>query len=134
MGLPNIPIGLENKANQVIDDLAAWCAANQPSYYQQHGYYWQGLQTPADLPVDGVESLFDKNRKPSDQAESWQDVAADIPLAGPITVEVNVYVGPLGAGYEIVGQIVLAGKLWQKCVNFGPEDGRAFDWTESGDL
>ena len=132
MGLPDMPPGLANQAEQILTDLAAWCTANQPGYYQQHGHYWQGLQTPSQIPVDGQVAAIEYSRRPSDQAESWGDLAVTLPPQTPIALAVDVYAGPQGAGYQIFAVVELAGVRWEKCLNVGPAAEGGFDWTQAG--
>lgn len=90
---------LLNKVNASLTDMASRLQTSQNSYFAAHGRYWQGVITPAAIPVDGTETAPVLNRKPTDQAEDW--TAVSMPVTIPMAIEVHTHNGPLGHGYTI---------------------------------
>lgn len=129
MGLPDLPSGFAAKADTILADLKAALAPIQADYFALKGRYWQGLQTPLAIPKDGGEATPEKAHHPTDQAETWEDIAVPFPSALPIAVEVHVYDGPSGHGYILLGKVELAGKRWMRAINVGPETWRTREWT-----
>ncbi len=130
MGLPNIPLGLEAKANKILSDLVIALDPIQKNYFQTSKKMWQGIKTPVLAPKDGNKVAPDKSLKPTDQKESWSDVAIPLPSTMEISTAVDVYEGPQGWGYVVRGEIEIAGKAWVKATNIGPEKYREHDWVE----
>lgn len=130
MPLPNIPAGIETKANQILGDLQTVLAPVQVNYLKANRGYWQGIRSHVVTPKDGGKSAPDKTRKPTDQKENWTDVAVTLPASMEITATVNVYDGPNGKGYEMVGEIEIGGRLWRRTVNVGLEKYRDGDWRD----
>lgn len=105
----------------------------QNQYFQKNGRYWQGIPLPDSIPSDGIKQSADFKRCPTDQAESWEDVnmkTASTEL--PVRIQVDVYDGPLGKGYVLVGTFAHRGKRYQRAVGFGPEK-RSHPWVEVSD-
>ncbi len=91
---------------------------------------WQGIKTPSIIPKDGNKTAPDKSLKPTDQAESWNDVAVPLPSLMEISTAVDVYEGPQGWGYVVRGEIEVAKGIWSKAINIGSEKYRKHDWIE----
>ena len=128
MRLSDIPPGLEKKANEQLDEFSLSVQTIQPGYLQAHGVNFQGIISSA-VPDDGQEIQPDKSRKPTDQAQDYDDVGVRFPLKSIMAFGCDVYVGPLGDGYIVFGEIEVAGKLWRRQIDYGPSD-RSFDWRE----
>lgn len=75
-----------------------------------------------------VQLLRDRNKKPSDVAEGWEDVKMDEYPDGDMWVD--VYNGPLGEGYVVNYSITKDGVEYVRSVNVGPEKYRTHDWQE----
>ena len=131
MPLPDIPPGLEKKANEAFDawfdNVITW----EPGYQGTHGKFFQGILSSA-IPDDGAESTPDPSKRPTDQAEDYADVGAVFPSHPIIAMGIDVYEGPGGHGYIVFGEIRVAGKVWRRQVDVGPS-GRTYDWREVED-
>lgn len=139
---PKIPEGLETKCDAVLNDLVDQLATIQESYKNaviatdeagrqiSRGKYFQGLRTHNILPADGNKIAPDKTKKPADQGENWADIGIVLPSSMELAVQVDVYEGPRGWGYVVIGIIEIAKKVWRKAINVGPEDYRNSDWQE----
>ena len=129
MPLPDVPVGLERKANEQIDTFLVMLRAAQDDYHAVYGTYLQLLPSHMVPPKGGQETAPDAlQRKPSDRLHAWDRVGA--PVKSLVALSVNYYGGPLGDGYELVSQIRVADRLWQRRLNAGPETWRAHDWQD----
>lgn len=126
--LPEPPPGLEAKADQILIDLVAALVPVQADYLAAHGRYWQGVRSHPVTPSDGEKTAPDRTRRPTDQAESWEDAAVPLPASMEIATAVDVYDGPGGHGYVVVGEIAIAGRRWRRAIGVGPE-ARSHDWV-----
>jgi len=102
----------------------------QLAYFATHGKYWQGLVT-SSIPEDGADIVADYTSRPSDQAETWEDMFGG-PLDAnlPVALRVDVYEAPAGWGFVARVWIRYAGTVYTKSQNYGPETWRTQDWTE----
>lgn len=116
------------QADLAIATFLPLLAANQAAYLARVGHYWQGLETHTPSPTGGTDSAPSLRRKPSDQAESWEDEGHAIPSRS-FSFVVNVYDGPDGHGYELVCRFRDGSGLWERVVNVGPERYRDQAWT-----
>lgn len=103
--------------------------------YFNKGINFQGINTPATIPNDGGTVVPDLTKKPTDQAESWEDmfnVADGTALDSPwnVQMQIDVYNGPLGKGWTLTARARKDTTLMSKVWSFGPED-RATDWIET---
>ena len=130
MPLPDIPPGLEARANQALATFIETLEGIQPDYLIQHGGYFQGLH--AAIPADGADYVPDPDQHPTDQAESYADEGVTFPSNGPIALGIDVYDGPQGKGWIVYGLIIVAGQVWKKQADQGPM-GLSFDWRELTD-
>jgi hypothetical protein len=128
-GLPDIPPGLEDQANQIMDDLVADIELLQVDYLANNSRYWQGLRTHEDIPENGNSHAPDKGRKPTDQDEDWNDLGVPLPAATPISLAVHTHDGPDGFGYTVEGRVIIAGQEWVKCIGVGSHS-QTYDWVE----
>lgn len=104
----------------------------QADYIADNGIYFQALQSVAIAP-DGLAQADDITSHPTDQAaaliEMWNYTGLPVELAW--TVRVDTYNGPKGLGYVVTVQTRdLAGLIWEKCVAYGPEFQRGYNWFE----
>ena len=150
---PRVPRGLETKADAILADFQAQLLALQDSYKdgllveektqiggntvtvsRKCDRYFQGLCTHSTLPTDGKATAPDnvEKTKPGDQDETWIDARYLLPATMEIAVEVDVYDGPNGQGYVLVGSVQLGTAIWRKAIGFGPE-ARSYDWQKESE-
>lgn len=125
MALPNIPVGIETRCNGVLDGVVSQLATLQS--VGGNGRFWQGARTHATAPSDGNKSAPNLSAKPTD-GTSWSAKGVSLPASMEIAVEVHEYQGPMGPGYRVIGLIEIAGQLWKRAIDLGPE-GRSHDWV-----
>jgi len=106
--------------------------AKQATYFANHGRYWQGIRTPPQIPEDGLTVNVDMNVRPTDQAESWNDLGFSLPAKLEMSIEIYVHNGPLGHGYTGIVTASLLGRTWQRARGFGAHS-FTFNWTEQAD-
>lgn len=103
----------------------------QDSYIQSNDGYAQALPIVSETPADGNTKAPDQTTsKPTDQAESWEDLATDLPSEVMNRIQIDVYDGPNGKGYVAVLRYIVSGTLYRKDINYGPESYRDEDWQE----
>jgi len=105
----------------------------QDAYAAAHGgNYFQGIITPTTPPDDGAFTVPDLTKKPTDQAERWQDVFTGgnaLPATNwPVSIRIDVYDGPRGKGWVLSVTYTKAGETWERAVNVGNETEREFAW------
>lgn len=122
-----IPAALQTTLDASLASLQAKVDAYQPGYLVTNGRYWQGIQTPAVVPADGVLGALDLTVKPTDQTENWQPLAVVVASA-PLSVACHTHNGPLGKGYTIHGTVMVSGQKWVRAIGLGAHS-QNFDWT-----
>ncbi len=131
MPLPDIPSGLEDRANAALDAFVAQLGAAQDVYLSVNGKKFQGLSTHAILPEDGVESVPGTSGKPRDQTDGYNDVGITFPATSPISCACDVYQSAIEWGCTARGELKIAGRHWMKIVLAGgAESEREMDWTD----
>lgn len=120
----------EPEADSYLEKMAADIAAVQTQYLNSRGSYWQGLKTHATNPRDGEKLPHAAPiNTPTNEADNWN--ANVLPATSPISFTVNVYDGPHGKGYEVVGELELRGVTVRRVINVGPETWRdTAEWFE----
>ncbi|HEU4594598.1 MAG TPA: hypothetical protein VFS10_05470 [Pyrinomonadaceae bacterium] len=120
---------VETRMRALISDLLQ----RQRVYQAMTGRLWQGARTHAVLPKDGTATAPDLTRK-ADGEDDWQTFGAQLPAALECAFEVGVYDGPAGEGFTVTATVEVAGQVWQRTANVGPEKQRASGWyrVESG--
>lgn len=101
------------------------------SAYSARGVYYQTLESHTTPPADGQLVAPDRlDARPTDQAEKLEVFWGEAKLAPelPYSFRVDVYDGPEGHGYVVTASAILAGELWQRSVNTGPETWRELAW------
>lgn len=126
-----MPLSLKNKADTLIGDLRIALEPIQTSYRVVNRKYWQGLSTSSAIPKDGIEVETERNKHPSDQIETWEDVGVLVPSMMPVSLEIHTYDGPQGQGYVIIASVEIAGRRWVRSVNVGMESWRMQPWQVS---
>lgn len=101
----------------------------QAQYHSLTGRYFQALQSNSSapsvpVPPDGISG------SPTDQSEDlayfWD--AAALPEMLAWSYRIDTYKGPDGDGYVLTISTTIEGAVWEKAVNFGPEDWRGYEW------
>lgn len=108
-----------------------WVAiqSRENTYYANNGHYWQGVRTHTTYPTDGGEVLPDVgNNTPTDQPTAWPAALLANPI--PMALEIDVYDGPLGKGYQATVYVTISGKTWSRSAQVGPEIYRTRGWHE----
>lgn len=119
---------------QAVDDklLQLWAAiqSKEDDYASSHrGRYWQGLITHSVLPADGISTLPDVGTKaPTDQPAPWPLALRNTTM--PMAIIIDVYDGPLGVGYQATVKVIVAGTIWARTAQVGPENYRTQGWRE----
>src|SRR3989304_780581 len=81
-----------------------------------------GAQTPTPPPqLTGFDSRLDP----------LLFALTALPDHAPFAFRVDVYAGPNGAGYMVIAQSRIAGQLWERTINAGPETWREQGWIKS---
>lgn len=120
-----------DKADAMWANLAPHVADRQAAYLAAHGRHFQGIRTHRPGQTPGVEAPPETSRRPTDQAESWNDAGFALPATMPAALAVHVYDGPAGRGYTAIIEVLVAGKRWRRAESFGPEAAhRTHGWQE----
>jgi|GEM_PF-6710723 len=102
--------------------------SHQDTYFAVHGHYWQGLPTHSDVPTNGNEYLPDVGSlTPTDQLDPWPILLIGTTM--PMALEINVYDGPNGSGYEVVSTVQIDGQMWRRVFQVGSEVWREYAWS-----
>ena len=122
---------VRNAVDAKLATLWATVQAREDAYAAAHnGRYWQGLRTHTLAPADGVTVLPDiGNATPTDQAQAWPAAILTTPLE--MTLQIDVYDGPLGVGYVATVQVSYAGTLYERAAQVGPETWRQYGWRKA---
>ena len=133
-----IPAQLKVKIDGQLSSLLTHLETRQEVYFTANGRYFQGIRTHAFLPKGeiGEETPPDMTRKPTDQAEDWNDVGIILPAEMPFALAIDVYEGPRGHGWsartevEYQGQQVASAEFARQ-VGFGPDaEHYTHDWQD----
>lgn len=123
---------LPTTANAKIDAELAEIEAAQTTFFNANGRYWQGRMQPSIAPADGATGSCNMSDHPTDQAQTWTDVNIVLPSLNDVALAVDVYDGPMGKGYVVRGEVMIAGARWVRCINYGPDTWRTLGWTKIG--
>lgn len=111
--------------------LSAWLptiAQAQAAYLAAHGRYAQALPLTTQTPADGAEVPVDNaEAAPTDQPQSWLDLAPDLPETVMSRVWIDTYEGPQGAGYVVCAELIIEGVTYLRRIDPGPES-RGHGW------
>src|SRR3990167_8218118 len=99
-----LPIAVQNRIDTALSSAMVSLANLQTAYRVMHGRFWQGIRNPLVQPMGGIDGTPDRALKPTDQAESWTDFGMILGNL-PASIEVDVYDGPQGRGYEIAASL-----------------------------
>lgn len=130
-------LALNLSASELTDSVDAtyagtWDAqvqAVQAAYLAQHGRYAQTLWSHTVAPEDGEAVLPDNlAAKPDDQAAGWANLLDISEAAVRARIKADAYTSPAGHGYRIRLQLIEAGQLYERVIDYGPaEESRG--WT-----
>ncbi len=126
-----LPAAARNNANSFADSFLPTLTTRQATYKSSNGRYFQGLRTmdDADLAPGGGNATPKLNRKPSDQAVDWTTMVVGLAAQWPVSMEVQIYVGPAGDGFTLVLEVKgTSNEFWRRTINVGPETWREHDW------
>jgi hypothetical protein len=120
---------------EIRDDIDTRLAAlwsqiqtRQAAYFAARGRYFQGLRTHATVPADGTPEVPDRfGDRPTDQAESWNDVALT-PGPAPFALELHAYRGPEGPGFLAIVAVRILGTLFRRRKDSGAQPWRDTGW------
>ena len=127
MPLPAKYATLQPTADSVLTTIQSTLNGKQAPYILAKGTFFQGILTPAALPINGATKSPDLTLKPTDQVDSWTSAGISLPDPMPIAVAVDTYYGPQGSGYVVRGEVILDGVRYVRVVNVGPETWRDQD-------
>lgn len=128
------PQAIRNTVDAKLATLWSAIQTKQDTYAANHnGRFWQGLRTASTHPADGVASLPDIGlRCPTDQlGDPWPAAIRNNPLE--MAIQIDVYDGPLGTGYQATVWVSIVGRTWTRTAQVGPETWRASGWSEVQD-
>lgn len=105
-------------------------ATAQATYFAAHGRYWQGLVTHSVIPADGASVAANQLLlKPSYEAQGWFVLGVAV-LNKPYALEIHQYHGPGYFGFMAILYVTIAGNLWVRMKDSGPEPYRTQGWTQ----
>ena len=121
------------KALQAIGDalLEAGTAKGntfQDEYLAENGRYAQCIQTPAEMPSDGVKLATDKDAKPTYQAEAWDDLGFAIPVQSEVCMRIDTYEGPNGKDWAATVAFDADGIRYYKTIAAVGVEATSTDW------
>ena len=104
--------------------------ARQAVYLAEHGRYAQIVATHGadELPEDGqVRAATRADERPHYQDESLEDFGFNAAHLR-VCIAVDQYLSPAGPGYVYRFSLKIAGQVWRRSINRGPENYRARAW------
>jgi len=118
-----IPSGLKAKIDGRLSLMLTHLEARQDAYFASKGRYWQGIRTHAVLPKSELEEETppDPTRKPTDQAEDWNDAGIVLPANMPMALVIDVYEGSLGHGWSTRVEVEYQDRIFARSKAYGPE-------------
>lgn len=121
----------QERIDQAMDRVWRQIQRRQGNYKSQTGRFFQGLPTHANAPANGSENYPERFlQSPTDQRLNWYD-AGFLPYS-PMGYQarMDVYDGPMGAGYVFCLRIVWEGTTYERCYNYGPDGSYGHGWQE----
>ncbi len=120
---------IQQAAEKRLRDLLIDLQQRQYLYKALRGDYWQGQRTHATVPRDGAALPPDLKRK-VDRYDDWQTFGASLPPQLECALQVDTYSGASGSGYTVTATVEIAGELWTRTANVGPESWRVRPWEK----
>ena len=104
----------------------------QNNYMDKHGVYAQALFTHSQVPAeDEMVSPDSLSEKPTDQDETWEDLAQGILPENMYTrMKIDTYASQDGQGYVVVPEKEVDDTVYVRKVNVGPETNRGHGWQK----
>lgn len=123
---------LKTKADIKLSHLWKIITSKQELYFAKNGRYWQGILTPSNIPIDGIDSDLDLTKKPSHQNEDWSFLELPINLKIPFQIRVDTYKCPNGShGFQVTVFVSVEGAIYSRSKGIGEEAiNRDYNWTE----
>jgi hypothetical protein len=127
-----------SEIRQRVDDWLAgrWptLVGRQEAYFANQGRYFQGFWTHTSTPADGADAAADNlAMRPSDQAARWPDLLT-LPDLLPCALRIDVYEHPSGHGWVATLRVQVAGTVYERRGQVGPETWRSAGWREVVEL
>jgi hypothetical protein len=115
-----VPLNLQTTIDSELTALFSQLAIMQPAFFSIYGRYWQGKRTHTTPPSDGTRTAPDLNVRPTDQSETWNDLAITFPATTSAAYTVHAYQTRAGHGYVIHADVIISGVWHRKSLNLGP--------------
>ena len=100
----------------------------QEQYLTDNDRYAQCIQTPKDIPVDGVKKETDPEAKPFYQEEAWVDLGFNLPVTCEVSVRIDTFDGPNGKDWASVASFWFGNDLYTKVISFSELEVFSHDW------
>jgi len=111
--------GLKTKANSKLTIIWDKISTMQASYFAKNARYWQGILTPSNLPIGGVDTDIDLTKKPYYQAENWSFLGAK---KIPFQIQVDQYKTPNNTfGFQVTVFVEHNGNTYSRSKGIGDE-------------
>jgi hypothetical protein len=107
--------------------------SREDTYAAAHnGRYWQGIRTHSITPADGNTALPDIGTTcPTDQlGVPWPVAIRNTAIE--MALQIDVYDGPLGVGYQATVYVTVLGNTYFRTQQVGPETWRQRGWAQVG--
>lgn len=98
----------------------------QDTFFATNGRYWEGRRTHTVTPADGTETLPDIGTSSNTGSTAWPTAIRN--TAMPMAIQIDAYMGPLGAGYQATVWVTVNGTTYTRTAQVGPETHRTQAW------
>jgi len=127
---PVVPNRINNLYEAFLADVAVW----QADYLATHNRYFQGIAVLDEIPTG--DTVPDWSRHPQGQAESWADVADNLPTTVPYNISISSHRkhlpdGGVLADYAVRVEGIYNGLLYSRVDRFGQIEPFTGTWTVS---
>lgn len=127
---------IETRVDSKLLSLWTMLQVRQETYFQGNGLYWQGINTPVQIPefsnlIDNPRNADIIDRIAGSHSISWDTILPEIknsPLSAQFAVD--NYESPFGHGYQLTAKFLYEGRLFMRIRQHGPETERNTDWLE----
>ena len=111
--------------------VSLWSAiqAQQTVYLASNGDHFQGAQTTASIPADGVPLPVDPTTQLPEATHSYLTAGFVLPSVATYSSQLHVYDGPQGKGHTLIVTATFGNQRWRKVRHSGSEVYREQDWT-----
>lgn len=115
-----------------VDVLLPKLDSFEREYFDMNKRYYQALTSHEKVPE--VPTVPDKlSASPTDQVETlayFWIAKAFLPETLSWAMSIDTYSGPDGDGYVLNVETMLYKQIWQRSINYGPEEYRSTDWYQ----